>query len=729
MIMFSQLFNFHFFYSCLFWPTAPLGGRLDQKKTLVHPKDYPMWHTLRVPQISGDGNWISYRLDYNQREDTLYVIDKKGKSPIALPNSHSGQFSTSKRSTVFVFKDNKKGVGILSLKTRKIEWIGTDRFEFSDDGNYLACYSPNSQNGYLKVSDISKNKTREIKGIRHFSFSPNGDYAVLIKKDTIKTSLELLNLSNMSSSVILSSNNSKYLLPTWNLEGNALAFIETTISGNQRVYYFENKGTPLLKELNNIDLKKMGNMGISSSTLFFSDDGERVFFSTYNKINKPIEDDSATVKVQVWKGGDKLVYSQQELDWDFNTVDRLAVWWPHQKKVFQIGNDERPMVLLTGDQKYAISYNSLTYGPQFHEFPQNDYYITNLETGEIKLFAEKLETVLDDISMSPNGEYIAYFKNCNWWIYNVKTNHHQKVSSGIRVPCRNEDDQKINLDDYYGKMGWTKSNEFLVYDEFDIWKLNPDDSTHVRLTNGKRNKICYRQYKALYHGFYPLGKKMKFSGFDLSENLIFATRDSLFNQGYALLKPNGTIDHFLSRTGRISELRKAKFTNLYIFIKEKNDSPPAMCFLDGRKSKILFQSNSHQERFKIGQTKVVSFKNMKGENLNGLLHYPDDYVVGKQYPMIVHVYEMVAHRFQFYKNPDQYNEDGFNYRNLTAAGYFVLEPDILIQKGNPGISASDCVMASLNKVLESGMIKKNAIGIIGHSFGGYETAFIITQTD
>src|SRR5690606_32068613 len=65
----------------------------------------------------------------------------------------------------------------------------------------------------------------------------------------------------------------------------------------------------------------------------------------------------------------------------------------------------------------------------------------------------------------------------------------------------------------------------------------------------------------------------------------------------------------------------------------------------------------------------------------------------------------------------------------TAEGYLVLEPDILIQKGSPGISATDCVISAVNKVLEKGIAKKDAIGLIGHSFGGYETAFIISQTN
>lgn len=115
--------------------------------------------------------------------------------------------------------------------------------------------------------------------------------------------------------------------------------------------------------------------------------------------------------------------------------------------------------------------------------------------------------------------------------------------------------------------------------------------------------------------------------------------------------------------------------------------------------------------------------------MHGLLHYPDDYTEGKQYPMIVHLYELFSNQYQNYSNPGIYNGDGFNYRNFTAKGYFVLEPDILIQEGNPGISATNCVVTAVNKVLDKGIINKDAIGVIGHSFGAYEAAFIISQTN
>ncbi len=710
---------------------CPIMGQSGPNEKLVQPKNYEMWHTMRVPQISGDGNWNSYRLDYKQGQDTLVVLDKQGKISFKFPAAYNGQFETSKKPNIFAFNDENKGVGILHLKTGKTEWVKeADRFEFSRDGKYLAFFSPREHNGYLKLLDIIKNETTIIHDIEHFSFDPHGHSAVVTVSDSSKTNLELLNLDTMKRSVILSSNNSKILFPTWNAKGNALAFIEITNTSQQQVYYFENRESPILKKIDQGELRPLGKMEISKNNLSISGDGERIFFWTHSySENLKMKDYDDSVKVQVWKGSDKLIYPQRKLESEFNLNDKLAVWWPKTGKVFQIGNEERPEVILTGNQKFALSYNNLTYEPQFGASAPVDYYITNLETAETSLFAKKLEYNFSSNSMSPNGEYIAYFKENNWWIFNIKNNQHIKVSNDIPYPLKYKHAPHTLKTSPYGIMGWTTKNQLLVYDEFDIWIIDADGSSSQCLTNGRSNKIVFRYYKGLYDGFYQLGNSAKSNGFDFSDDNVFIMRDSVFNYGYAIRKPDGKIDHFFSETGKISELRKAKFSNSYIYLKEKNTSPPAMYILERRKSKMLVQSNRQYLKFPTGKTELISYKNKEGESLHGLLHYPDNFEEGQEYPMIVNIYELKSNLYQVYENPDYYNGEGFNYRNFTAAGYFVLEPDVIIQEGNPGISATDCVVTSVNKVFEKGVVNKKSVGIIGHSFGGYETAFIITQTN
>ncbi|WP_418637281.1 prolyl oligopeptidase family serine peptidase [Winogradskyella sp.] len=725
----SPISQFPILFFLFVMAVCPTLGQHVPSKSLLQPKDYAIWHTLRFPQISGDGRWTSYQLDYEQAQDSLFVLDMEGNKKYQFPDANMGQFEPNKKPTLFVFKDKNKGVGILNLLKGITIWDNkADRYEYSKGGRYLACYSPKRKDGYLKLIDIKKNESITVEGVQNFKFDPSGKRAVLITNDSDKTKVELLNLDKLQKATITSSINSNFLFPTFNDTGDALVFMENAANEKQRIYYFENSETPILKELDNVDLKSLGEMEISQFDLSFSMDGERIFFWTHKIEDGITEENQDAVKVQVWKGTDKWIYPRQKFDWEFNKKDWKAVWWPKAKKVFQIANEELPETILTGDQKFAITYNILTYEPQYKQIPQSDFYITNLETGERKLFVEQLESAWGYLTVSPNGDYVAYFKDKKWWIYNIEKSEHIHASNGIPFQLNYKHPPHSVDDTPYGFAGWTTNNELLIYDEFDVWKINQDGKLPKCLTNGRAFGTSFRPYNNLYEGFSsdvpPLEKV-----YNLAKDNIFITRDSLFNYGYTLRKANGIIQPMLNETGKISELRKAKYAYSYIYLKEKNDTPPAIWKMIGKEKKILWQSNPQQFKFNMGKTELIPFENREGEKLHGLLHYPDNYIAGKQYPVIVHVYELFSNQFQNFSNPGLYNDDGFNYRNYTAAGYFVFEPDILIQKGNPGISTTDCVLTSVNKVLEKGIIKSDAIGIVGHSFGGYETAYLISQTN
>ena len=141
-------------------------------------------------------------------------------------------------------------------------------------------------------------------------------------------------------------------------------------------------------------------------------------------------------------------------------------------------------------------------------------------------------------------------------------------------------------------MGWTTNDEILVYDKFDVWKVSVDSKATECLTNGMLNKIRYRAYNFLYLGFYSTwDSRSSYGYYNLSEDIIFATQDAFYNEGYDLRKPNGKVEPFLKEKGRFSELRKAKFKDSYIYLKETNIDPPALNQLEKGKSKVLKQSN------------------------------------------------------------------------------------------------------------------------------------------
>ena len=128
-----------------------------------------------------------------------------------------------------------------------------------------------------------------------------------------------------------------------------------------------------------------------------------------------------------------------------------------------------------------------------------------------------------------------------------------------------------------------------------------------------------------------------------------------------------------------------------------------------------------------GKAELIDYKNSKGDRLQGALYYPANYEAGKKYPMIVQIYEIESNQLHNWTAPSE--RATYNPAVWTQHGYFVYRPDIVFKPREPGLSALDCVTSGVKKVLETGMIDAKKVGLVGHSWGGYETTFIATQTD
>jgi dipeptidyl aminopeptidase/acylaminoacyl peptidase len=95
--------------------------------------------------------------------------------------------------------------------------------------------------------------------------------------------------------------------------------------------------------------------------------------------------------------------------------------------------------------------------------------------------------------------------------------------------------------------------------------------------------------------------------------------------------------------------------------------------------------------------------------------------------MVVYIYERLSDRLHFYRVPSE--RSAYNPTVFSSQGYFVLMPDITFEKRDPGFSALQCVETALKVVLETGMVDPERVGIMGHSWGGYETTFISAHSD
>ena len=125
--------------------------------------------------------------------------------------------------------------------------------------------------------------------------------------------------------------------------------------------------------------------------------------------------------------------------------------------------------------------------------------------------------------------------------------------------------------------------------------------------------------------------------------------------------------------------------------------------------------------------KLINYTSAKGDKLQGALYLPANYEPGKKYPLLVTIYEKRSNLANSYVTP---NETSTPNRSIyTSRGYAVFDPDIVYRVNDPGMSAVWCVIPAVKAAIATGMIDSANVGLWGHSWGGYQTAFLVTQTN
>ena len=180
----------------------------------------------------------------------------------------------------------------------------------------------------------------------------------------------------------------------------------------------------------------------------------------------------------------------------------------------------------------------------------------------------------------------------------------------------------------------------------------------------------------------------------------------------------------------LSNLVKAKDANVIMFTKESYEYFPDLYVSDltFKKPVQITHEVDQQKPYIWGTTELISWTTPKGVKCEGVIYKPANFDPTKKYPLIVSFYETNSETLFSYRVPQPHRSTP-DYHLYNSQGYIVFNPDIHYTDGHPGESCYDCVMSGVDKVLEGGYIDEKRIGAAGHSWGGYQTAYLSTRTD
>ena len=718
----------------LFLMTCLVNGQVKKTKKLTEA-DFHLWSTLKGEAISDYGNWISYSVSYESGLDTLYIKNTNKEKKYAFAKGYNGRFRTEDWFGCITAENRFQ---LINLKTSEIQY-STDvkSFSFSNDGRYVILFCTEKE-GKTKIiiKDFIGNIVELINHVTSYKFSPKDNVLAYCTTESNNNTVGLLHLGKeITQTTVVQNKGRSFENVIWEAEGKSIAFVSRLSSAEpftaDTVWFYQLEGKQLFQydttlektwdKDNILDANYTSSLGISN-------DGIRVFFMIKKKTNlQLVQNDLA---VQVWNAKDKELFPFRQSYGITQNSSCLVYWEPENKFFSQIGDESHSVALMCSNEQFALVYDPDANKPTFKQEADRDYYLLDLKKGTKILFLKQQSANIGKLYFSPSGKYIAYFKEHHWWTYSFETGMHNNITRNTAVPFYDVSNDEPDDPNPYGYVGFTANDESIIlYDQFDIWQFEINSAYAKKLTFGRENEQIFRivdTSKQHADGFVSKSKVVNLDA-DIILKIQTINNDK---SGYFILDNKQKLQSIVYQPKLVGALLKAKELNSFMYMQEDFNSPPTLIVKkSNEKAKIIVKSNPQHHDYGWGKSQLVTYKNLNGIPLKGVLFYPFDYNPQQEYPMLVSIYQKQTKALHTYENPSLRNGSAFNVTYFTSLGYFVLLPDIVYEIGNPGYSAADCVIAATKSAIGTASIDKSKIGLIGHSFGGYETDFIITQTN
>ncbi|MBN1273337.1 MAG: S9 family peptidase [Candidatus Aminicenantes bacterium] len=666
--------------------------------------------SFTLPEKSG--GWLAYIVEKPEEKKEKEADKeeakeaKKEEKPAVKPEEKKGEEKKEKE------KEKKRTYGtpmvLLSLKD------GTEtRFEdimscrFTEDGNHFF---------YI----VSSKEKPETDGIYSLKPGETEGKALLAGKGVYKKLT--LNKEETKAAFLTDRDDQESETSTFNLYGMNLG------DGNASLWV-SHTSTPGFPE----------GMAVSDkSDPVFSDDGHVILFGIKEipeKLEKENEEgeeekegedeeEEPKPKFDLWHWNDPYPQPQQK-----KMAERIrnntweSVYYPETKKFVKLADKNLLDVSLSQNGRIAWADDIWPYSKMVaYDGWYYDIYVIDPQTGQRTLVKQML---YDGARLSPEGKYLYWFESGNWYVYDIAAKKTANVTETLDISFEQHDWDEPCPPRSYGVAGWTEGDaSLLIYDRYDIWEILPDGSRTRMVTEGegRKNHLTFRYVR--------LDREERFISPD-KKILLRAVNEDTMAQGIFRDQVKGSTppEKLIMEDKAFRDYGKAEEADVLLYCRMSFDEYPDLWLTDfSFKNPVrLTDLRRQMEPYIWGKAELRDFESSDGKPLKGILIKPDNFDPAKKYPLLVYIYETLHSMIHHYRNPSPGTSINMPY--YVSNGYVIWMPDIEYDTGYPGRDALKCVLPGIQMLIREGYIDPKAIGIQGHSWGGYQIAYMVTQTN
>ena len=761
-----------------------LSGTLFSQKKIIDHTIYNDWKRVGDSQISNDGKFVSYTIKPHRGDGYTYLVNLETNKIDSFFRAVDPEFTDNNGLLVFkitpgfdtlrtcelnkIKKDKwpKDSLGVFNLANSKLKTYPDLKsfYLLSDSDQIIFLKSLNKEKEAESKKSMKKKKSKkkkkdtdketesdgglmyvldgekiskEIKDVKEIFIAEKGSYFAYTRHQKVKkTDSIFLYVQDSQTDKLLT------IKPTFsdlgglsfNANGSELAFtasVDTAKSKNYQLFHVNLAAEVITKLIDTVQTNLPLTDRVSSNFKpQFSQNGKQLYFGVAEKAIADPKDTllvSEKAVLDVWHWKDDRLQPQQlvELKKDLKKSN-LAVYDLAKKEFIILGEEDLEVSLpKKGNPEFLLGFSVAAYQNAYNwEYPNRmDVYRIDVSTGEKK---RVLEAHIYDVDLSPSGTKMTYFKETDLQQYVMDFNTNQEIC----ITCS----EKIEwLDDVNGMpfvanplgvIGWMKDEKsLLIQSKYYVWKYNLENQKIQNLTHGESQKIRYSFRKWENDSVYLDSENGYLIGFHEIDKSMSLHR---------IKDVDWNLEEKFQTNHKVLGLKKAKSAETFVFqASSLQDYPDLQVgkWISNKEFKQISCTNPQQSEYNWATVELISWKSYDGVPLEGLLYKPENYDSTKKYPLLVYFYEMYSDDLHNHYAPRPTASIIFP-TEYASAGYFVLIPDIRYKPGYPARGAYNSIMSGTDYVLKKyPAIDSMKMGLQGQSWGGYQTAQLITMTN
>ena len=733
------------------WTVAPQEG--DVVLHLYNVKTGKTYDIERASQakISADASKVVFRIAPKYQETRQARIDKK--KPNEMPKDTLGilDLSTGKIEKYPLMKNFKTG-----------ETLG-EYVAFQEADKPAAKPDPKEKKEQEKAPEAKPTKDNlyvlniktlavdTLACVESYIFSKKGDRIAYITKPEKKDSLNVRGVflydpaAKAVNEVLKGEKEATFKGLVFNEDADRLAFFATLDTAkdakkNLDLWMYDGTARKLIDHTSSV-LPKGWKIGDNRNVEFHKN------FLLLGTCPIPREKDTTLVefeqpKLDIWVWNDDYIQTVQKNNLRRDLAKTYTAKVNYDGSGFaQLADEQIPNVtvgeknmqdylLVTSDKPYRVqrswSYES-----------HNDLYKLSLKDGSRELIAK--DVLYSNLSVSPDGAYAVAFqpKENNWYLYTLATGEFRELTSQLGVTFWNEEDDHPADPGAWGRAQWSEDSKFFwIPDQYDLWQFDPTGAVApFRVTEGvgRETKTTYSytnpynepDIRSMFGGAVKTDKPVYFSTFNhVTKQRGYAVKD--------LSKKKAKLERLYEGpysfgSLAISEGKKGN-TLLYTRGNFEDGTNVWMTSDNFKTQRQMSDINPQQREYNWGTVELVNWTSEDGKPLEGLLFKPENFDPKKKYPMMIYFYERNSETLYNSRVPAP-SASTINIPYFVSNEYLVFVPDLVYTDGHPGQSCLKCLMPGVDMLCRNPWVDGDNMAIQGQSWGGYQVAYLITQTN